>query len=289
MTVQPSDLRKIPLFQGITDAHLTELMGVFERRKLDAGKVLFEAGSKADRLHLLVSGEVALREGVETRFLLSPIAPIGELGAVTGLLRNTTAVTTQPSLVWEIGAGALMEFFERHGDVAFPFHHNLLRIVAEKVRREARLLEEMRANLIRTQKAMKRLRSLVLETEETPLSKDACDTLDDLIEHNRRVHYMVEPAFVLATSVRLDGGVLAPVTEMSDGFLRLVASPAPAARPGAHWSGVLVLPDAEIPVSGTVESSSDREMLVKLDLLIDEYKTKLARHLTRVQMLDFVV
>lgn len=28
MTVQPSDLRKIPLFQSITDAHLSELMGV---------------------------------------------------------------------------------------------------------------------------------------------------------------------------------------------------------------------------------------------------------------------
>ena len=264
-------------------------MGVFERVKLDAGKVLFQAGSKPDCLHLLVSGEVALREGDETRFLLAPIAPIGELGAVTGLLRNTTAVTTKPSEVWQIGAGALMEFFERHGDVAFPFHHNLLRIVAEKVRREARLLEEMRANLIRTQKAMKRLRELVLETEETPLSKAACDTLDDLIEHNRRVHYMVEPAFVLQTSVRLDGGVLAPVSEMSDGFLRLASLPAPAPLPGAHWSGVLVLPEAEIPVSGTVEPSGGEGMLVKLDLLIEDYQAKLARHLTRVQMLDFVV
>src|SRR4051812_15641727 len=92
MTVLPSDLRKIPLFQSITDDHLTELMSAFERVQLKAGEVLFRAGSKPEHLHLLVDGEIDLREGEETRFKLAPIAPIGELGALTGLVRNTTAV-----------------------------------------------------------------------------------------------------------------------------------------------------------------------------------------------------
>src|SRR5689334_5944311 len=42
MPVRPSDLHAIPLFQNITEAHLTELMAAFERRKVAADHVLFE-------------------------------------------------------------------------------------------------------------------------------------------------------------------------------------------------------------------------------------------------------
>lgn len=294
-TVRPSDLHAIPLFHGITDDHLAELLNAFEHRQLPAGEVLFEAGSDPTHLLLLVSGEVALKEpgaigaaepGPEPRFRIRPIAPIGELGAVTGLKRNTTAVTTQASEVLRIGVGALRQFFESHGDVAFPFYHNLLNIVADKVRRDTRRVEEMRHNLIRTQKAMKKMLELVLESDETPLSKTLCETLEDLIEHNRRIHYLVEPTSTLTSWIRLDAGATVPVREISDSLLRIAETPV---RAGFEWSGVLITPGAEVPVSGKVESSDASGALIKLDLLIDQYATVLRDYLTRVQMLDFVV
>ena len=293
MTVRPSDLQAIPLFHGITDEHLAELMGAFERRTLPAGEVLFEAGSEPRHLLLLAGGEVILRVPgeplEEPRFRLSPIAPIGELGAVSGLKRNTTAVTTQPSEVWRIGVAELHAFFERHGHVAFPFYHNLLNIVADKVRRDTRRFEETRANLIRTQKGMKRLLSFVLESEETPLSKAVCETLEELVEHNRRIHYLVEPSSTLTSWVRLDTGATVPVLEISDSLLRITAvSDAPRSR-GAEWSGVLITPAGEVPVSGKVESAEAGSTLIKLDLFIDQYAAVLRDYLTRVQMLDFVV
>lgn len=289
MAVRPSDLHAIPLFQSITDEHLTELTSAFERLTLAEGEVLFEAGSEPKHFFLLVSGEVALKEGDEVRFRLKPLAPIGELGAVTGTRRNTTAVTSAPSEVWRIGVSDLMNFFEKHGDVAYPLYHNLLTIVADKVRREARRLEEMRANLIRTQKAMKRLLDTVLESEETALSKTVAETLEDLIEHNKRGHYLVEPAHVLHSFVRLDAGAMIPVTEISDGFLRLPPSTGLSQAKGSSWSGVLVLPAGEIAVSGTIDAVSDDGVLIKLDLLIEQYASVLRDYLTRVQMLDFVV
>lgn len=286
MTLSPSDLRKIPLFQNITDNHLAELMSAFERAHLRTGEVLFESGSKPEHLLLLVSGEVVLKEGNTARFVLAPVAPIGELGAVTGTKRNTTAVTTKPSEVWRIGTGALMDFFEKHGDVAFPFHNNLLRIVADKVRRDTRLLDEIRGNIIRTQKTMKRLRDVVLEAEETPISKTLLETLEDTIEQNRRSHYLVEPMYGLATRARLDSGETVDVLEMSDSVVRLDRAPAES---GKHVSFVLVLPDAEFPVSGKITTGQGKGAIVELDLLIDEYASKLQQHLTRIQMLDFVV
>lgn len=288
MQVSSSDLHAIPLFQNITEAHLTELMAAFEHLKLDADHVLFEAGSKPTHFHLLVSGEVSLRDGEETRFRLSPLAPIGELGAVTGLTRSITAVTTQPSEVYQIRVEALQAFFEKHGDVAFPFYHNLINVVADKVRRDTRRIDAMRANLIRTQKAMKRLVEQVLEAEETPLSKSICETLEGLIENNRRAHYLVEPAHTLKASVRLDGGAVVTVHEMNDGVLHLAKLPTPLVK-GAHWSGVLILPSGEVPVSGVIESSSESGVHIKLDLLISDYAAVLQEYLTRLQMLDFVV
>lgn len=289
MQVSSSDLHAIPLFQNITEAHLTELMAAFERLTLPADHVLFEAGSVPEHFLLLVSGEVALREGSETRFRLTPLAPIGELGAVSGLVRSTTAVTTQPSEVYRIRVEALRAFFEKHGDVAFPFYHNLVNVVADKVRRDTRRVEAMRTNLIRTQKAMKRLVEQLLEAEETPVSKSICETLEDLIEHNRRAHYLVEPAHTLKASVRLDGGAVVPVLEMNDGILHLAKKSTPAPLKGAHWSGVLILPHAEVPVSGVIESSSETSLHIKLDLLIADYASVLQEYLTRLQMLDFVV
>lgn len=289
MAVRTNDLHAIPLFQGITEQHLHALLGAFETLTLPAGAVLFEAGSEPEHFHILVTGEVELREGATARFTLTPVAPIGELGALTGLKRNTTAVATQASEVYRISRAALMDFFERHGDVAFPFQHNLLQLVALKIRRDVRRIEEMRANLIRTQKAMKRLLDLVMDAPETPQSKEIADTLEDLIEHNKRGHYLVEPTGSLHSSVRLDSGALVPVLELSDGAVRFGKWPGAVPEKGADFSGVLVTTTGEIPISGKVVSTEERSVLVQLDLLIDEYQRTLREYLTRVQMLDFVV
>ena len=270
MAVCPSDLRAIPLFQDITDEHLNELIDVLERVELKEGDELFKAGENPSHLVLLVDGEVSLREEGETRFRLRPIAPIGELGALTGLRRNTTAVATQRSAILRVSTPTLMQFFESHGDVAFPFYHNLLRVVADKIRRDMRRMTEMRSNIIRTQKAMKRLRELVLESEDTVVSKPVFETLEELIGHNRRSNYMVEPAHTLKATVRLDNGTLLSVNEISTNWVKLPRQPGVTATAGAHFSGVLVIPTGELPISGTVDAMDEESVTVQLDLLIQQ-------------------
>lgn len=286
MTIRPADLRTVPLFQRMSDAFLEELIGVFERTEVGAGSVLFEAGGAPTHFLLLADGEIGLYQDGAQRFRVKGVAPIGELGAIATVRHNCRAVAETPCKVWRAPIADLMAFFERRGEVAFPFYHSLLSIVSDKVRRDERRLEEMRANLIRTQKAMKRMRDRVLETIETPLSAEVVESLDALIENNRKGHYMVEPAPALPCHVRLDGGFTAKVHELSDAWLRIEA---PELSVRASWSGVLVLPNDEMPLSGVVESVGPDGALVKLDLLIDDYRESLDDYLTRVQMLDFVV
>jgi len=288
MSVAPSVLRKIPLFANITDEHLSQLVAACTARTVTAGSVLFEAGSVSDHFLILTQGEISLREGADERFRLKPVAPVGELGALSRLERRTTAVAATDVEVLQIAVKDLMQFFEDHGDVAFPFHYNLLRVVADKIRRDSRRTEEMRRNLMTTQKAMKRMRDAVLEGDDTPLHKQLFEELEALIEQNKKGHYLVEPAEALPTSVRLDDGTVVGVKSMSKDWLHL---PTDAATPkrGAHWSGVLLLPEREIAVSGTVDGSADGGLHIRLDMLIDEYNRAVEDHLTRLQMLDFVL
>jgi CRP-like cAMP-binding protein len=292
----PSDLRSIPLFSRMTDAHLDELGAIFEKRSLKEGEVLFEAGAPADQFQVLVSGLISLFEDGTERFRIAPLAPIGELGALTGVSHNVKAVATRSSEVWRVSVPKLMEFFEKHGEVAFPFYRSLLEIVSDKVRRDELRLEEMRGNIVRTQKTMKKLRELVLESAENELSEPVAKALDELIEQNRRGPYMVEPGRALASKVRLDDGKVVDVREISEDHICLATK---VSEKGKSWSGVLMIPSGsgggsmtpprEVPISGTVERVSEGKCVVKLDLLVDEYKSALGDYLTRVQMLDFVV
>ncbi|MGE3668883.1 MAG: Crp/Fnr family transcriptional regulator [Polyangiaceae bacterium] len=288
MSVSPADLRSIPLFAEMTEAHLGELIGALSERRLHSGEVAFRAGKISERFDLLVEGRVSLLDGETEVFVLEPVAPLGELGAVTQTKRSMTAVAKTDATLLGASFDKLMQFFEAHGDVAFPFHHNLLRVVASKVRRDQRRLEEMRNNLISTQKAMKRMREALLESDDTPLHDQLFEELDALIEQNKKGHYVVEPSSALETRVRLDDGSLRKVKAISNERLILNCTQNQLEN-GDTWTGVLVAPGVELPLSGTVDSATSTEVSVDLDPLIDEYATALERHLTKLQMLDVVL
>lgn len=288
MTIQPADLRALPLFRDFKDAHLAELLKAFERETLPAGKTLFQVGEIPSRFMLLGKGEVSLMEGTDERFRLRPLAPIGELGSMTGIPRNVTAVAATEIELFSVDLSKLLRFFEANGAVGLSFYQALLGLVSDKVRRDELRMEQMRANIIRTQKAMKQLREIVLAAPETEISKPLFDALDDLIEHNRRAHYRCAPTNKFAARVRLDDGAMADVAEVSDGFLKVAPGAAMPAL-GEAWSAVLCLPLGEMPVSGTIQRAGTDGVVVRLDGFIDDYRRMLEDYMTRLQMLDFVV
>jgi len=282
-----TELRTIPLFQGFGDEELAQLGRLFTRVTVDATKPLFDVGEQATELYLLTAGEVVLDRPGDDVFRLHPPALIGELGALTGLPRSTRANVAAGSTVWGLRAKVVQDFFASHQELGVRFLVNLLGVVADKVHRDQSRLGDMRQNLMRTQKELKRLRELVLESDETPLSAPVHDTLDKLITHNRRVNYRVEPPSALPLQLKLDGGV-ATVTDISRTH---VSATLPTAAPavGTWLAGVLGLAGTEIPVSGNVHRSNGNKLTIELDLLIDEYAATLEGYLTRAQLLDVLV
>lgn len=278
------ELRTIPLFHGFADDELTALATLF--RRVDRGGQLFDVGEHATELYLLTAGEVVLDRPNDDVFRLHPPALIGELGALTGLPRSTRATIADGSVVWGLPARTVQEFFRTNQELGVRFLVNLLGVVADKVHRDQIRLGDMRRNLIATQKELKRMRELVLEAPETPISAPVHDTLERLITHNRRVNYRVEPPSALAATLRLDTGD-AQVIDISRTHVSVRTTSGLAV--GTWLSGVLALAGTEIPISGKVYRAENGRLTIELDLLIDEFAQILEGYLTRCQLLDVLV
>lgn len=289
------DLRTIPLFRGFADEELAAIAGVFTRVTPRAGGVLFEPDEHATSFYLLTAGEVTLDRPGDDVFRMSPPALIGELGGLAGLTRSGRAIVSDGAEIWELEQQTVQRFFAERQELGVRFLVNLLGAVADKIQRDQRRIADMRQNLVRTQKSLKQLRELVLESPETPLSAPVHDTLDRLIVHNRRVNYRVEPPPALASWVRVDAGK-APINELSRTHLTMDwpgTNGSAAPKVGGWTSGVAELAGAEIPVSGKVirviDVGNRRRVTLELDLLIDDYVAVLEGYLTRVQLLDILV
>ncbi|MBX3185510.1 MAG: Crp/Fnr family transcriptional regulator [Labilithrix sp.] len=282
-------LQALPLFQGIAEARLDQLVAALQPVKHAAGTSLFKVGDLATHFELLIEGTVTIEESPTTRFELRGVTPVGELGALTGIPRSTTATATTDVAMLSIPVGDLLGFFDANGDIGFAFYKNLLGLVSDKVRRDRRRLDEMRSNIIRTQKAMKQMRETVLAAPENETSKPLFETLDALIDNNRRANYRVTPPAGFASSVRLDSGRFARVLELSEGYLKVEGGAKDLTNDPSYWAGVLVMPTSEILVSGTVVREGEGAVVVKLDTLVDDFKAKLDDYMTRLQLLDYVV
>lgn len=280
-------LADLPLFFGVGADELGPLVERLVERELAQGELLFEADAPADHLFFLMEGQVDLLErSGKVQVSLRPVAPIGELGAMTrGVTRNTTAVAAVPSKVLAIARMELMEVVHTE-DLGVRLQQNLLDILSDKIGRDGRRIAQMRRNLMRTQKEMKRLREELLSHETTPISDLFHDSLEGLIQGNRRAHYAVVPPRAYPATVRCPDGTKVRVGQISRTRVRL---PLGAVGDDDQWSGVLTLPTSEIPLSGTIVERTTTAAEVELDLLIDEYEHALEDYLTRAQMLDLVV
>jgi CRP-like cAMP-binding protein len=59
--ISPEILRRYPYFAAAQDAGLRNLAMICEEELIPAGTVMYREGDKADRLYILVEGEVDIR------------------------------------------------------------------------------------------------------------------------------------------------------------------------------------------------------------------------------------
>ena len=115
-------LRETPLFAGVDDGPLRELVGRGEIVDLSAGEVLIQEGDVADALFVVLDGELEVtRQSGDSRIPVAVVGPgalQGEIAALEGGRRLATVSAVREAEVLRIPVEALRDLLATGPDVA---------------------------------------------------------------------------------------------------------------------------------------------------------------------------
>jgi CRP-like cAMP-binding protein len=138
--VDPSDLRRLPLFAGISDAACRALAARTVQRDYATGEALFIAGQQARGLYLVVRGRVrVVRDGSGRRHVLHEEVAGGTLGEVPlfeGGGYPATAVAASQTTCLVVGRDAIGAAMRSDPELAWRFLARLagrVRTLVERV------------------------------------------------------------------------------------------------------------------------------------------------------------
>jgi CRP-like cAMP-binding protein len=141
--VDPSELRRLPLFAGISHAACRVLAARSAHRAYDTGETLFAAGTEARGLYVVVRGRVrVVRDASGRRHVLHEEASGGTLGEVPlfeGGGYPATAVAAEPTTCLIIGRDAIAAAMRADPELAWRFLGRLAARVRTLVERVDRL------------------------------------------------------------------------------------------------------------------------------------------------------
>jgi CRP-like cAMP-binding protein len=141
--VDPSELRRLPLFAGISDAACRELGARSTQRAYETGETLFAAGTDARGLYVVVCGRVrVVRDAAGRRHVVHEEGPGGSLGEVPlfeGGGYPATAVAAEPTTCLIVGRDAIAAAMRADPELAWRFLGRLAARVRTLVERVDRL------------------------------------------------------------------------------------------------------------------------------------------------------
>ncbi len=144
----PEVLRKIPIFEGLTDAQLDAVSAVLVRRHVRADEVIFGEGEHSSALYVLTSGSV----GTSKRLGLAAQAPsqadrqkvlvhlhapqfFGEMGLLSELDRSATITTEGECELLELHRADFERLAQDDPGLGYRLTRNIAVVLAERLRR----------------------------------------------------------------------------------------------------------------------------------------------------------
>ena len=128
------EIGKIPLFQGIAQSELEQLVQAAHRKQRQAGEFFFLQDDPAERMYVLLEGRVKLSqagpEGEQVLIrVITPVSMFALVAITTASSYLVTAQAAEDSLALYWTRQELMEFVLRTPQVA----QNAMRIMAERL------------------------------------------------------------------------------------------------------------------------------------------------------------
>ena len=121
------DLRKSPLFQGLSDEELQQLMDMAEPLSLRAGDVLIKQGEMGDSAYMVLTGDFEVQKQTGQSLIKidirNPGDVVGEMALLSRTPRNATVIAKTDSEVLRIPQGAFEQLLQSSTTAAITVLH----------------------------------------------------------------------------------------------------------------------------------------------------------------------
>lgn len=145
--ITKESLAEFDLFRDIS-AHVLEKLAEFaEEVFVAAGGYVFHEGERADKLHLLLKGSIALRVNLTSRpdsvtvsIVSRPHQTLGWSGLVAPNHYTASAFCEEDSMLAALPANKFMEILEAHPEAGFKVMLRVTEIISDRLRNSRQAL-----------------------------------------------------------------------------------------------------------------------------------------------------
>ena len=145
--INSASLASFPLFHNVSPAVLEKIVAISEELAISEGQTVFREGEKADTLHFLISGSIALRvnimskpDSVTVSFVTKASECFGWSGLVSPHYYTASAYCEEDSKILAISGNELMEILTTNPDAGFKVMHRVAELVSDRLRNSRQAL-----------------------------------------------------------------------------------------------------------------------------------------------------
>lgn len=145
--ITPEMLAEFDLFKDISKDTLKEVADISETVKINKDGYVFREGEKADKLHLLVSGSIALRVNLTSRpdsvtvsIVNRPHQTLGWSGVVAPNHYTASALCEEDTELVVVPSDKFMQILERHPEAGFKVMLRITTIISDRLRNSRQAL-----------------------------------------------------------------------------------------------------------------------------------------------------
>jgi CRP/FNR family transcriptional regulator len=143
----PEMLAEFDLFRDVSPDVLSEISGICETTKMEKDGFVFREGDTADKLHLLISGSIALRVNLTSRpdsvtvsFINAPHKTIGWSGVVAPNHYTATAYCEEDTELISIPSDKFMSILDRNPEAGYKIMLRITQIISDRLRNSRQAL-----------------------------------------------------------------------------------------------------------------------------------------------------
>jgi CRP-like cAMP-binding protein len=134
-----SILKKVPLFEGLTQAQLQKVAGVAAERKYEGSAHIFKEGDVGQEMYVILEGKVRISKmipgaGEEALAILEKGQYFGEMAVIEDSPRSADAIAHVPCTLWVLNREKLDQLMFTDKDLAYVLLWTFVRTLSERLR-----------------------------------------------------------------------------------------------------------------------------------------------------------